>query len=182
MDTPRPSPRTNRTRRVPHPVLIGHAASAAQIPQGPEGREFDVTYYNRDTVCRPACRRVDTWWEEDKSSYLAGFRELPSVHLTELLSRELPSVQLLPIMVALRTCRLPAAAAAAPRRPPPPVGPDIAPPPSLAAQVNVTKWTYKDAEGNVMDVRPSPTPRSSPRSRRATVAHAGGASPPSRAE
>ena len=23
MDTPRPSPRTNRTRRVPHPVLIG---------------------------------------------------------------------------------------------------------------------------------------------------------------
>ena len=27
MDTPRPSPRTNRTRRVPHPVLIGHAAS-----------------------------------------------------------------------------------------------------------------------------------------------------------
>ena len=26
-DTPRPSPRTNRTRRVPHPVLIGHAAS-----------------------------------------------------------------------------------------------------------------------------------------------------------
>ena len=26
-DTPRPPPRTNRTRRVPHPVLIGHAAS-----------------------------------------------------------------------------------------------------------------------------------------------------------
>jgi hypothetical protein len=26
-DTPRPSPCTNRTRRVPHPVLIGHAAS-----------------------------------------------------------------------------------------------------------------------------------------------------------
>ena len=24
---PPPSPRTNRTRRVPHPVLIGHAAS-----------------------------------------------------------------------------------------------------------------------------------------------------------
>ena len=30
MDTPRPSPRTNRTRRVPHPVLIGHAASLSQ--------------------------------------------------------------------------------------------------------------------------------------------------------
>ena len=30
MDTPRPSPRTNRTRRVPHPVLIGHAASLLQ--------------------------------------------------------------------------------------------------------------------------------------------------------
>ena len=28
VDTPRPSPHTNRTRRVPHPVLIGHAASA----------------------------------------------------------------------------------------------------------------------------------------------------------
>ena len=27
VDTPRPSPRTNRTRRVPYPVLIGHAAS-----------------------------------------------------------------------------------------------------------------------------------------------------------
>ena len=27
MDTPRPSPRTNRTPRVPHPVLIGHPAS-----------------------------------------------------------------------------------------------------------------------------------------------------------
>ena len=27
VDTPRPSPRTNRTRRVLHPVLIGHAAS-----------------------------------------------------------------------------------------------------------------------------------------------------------
>jgi hypothetical protein len=27
VDTPRPSPHTNRTRRVPHPVLIGHAAS-----------------------------------------------------------------------------------------------------------------------------------------------------------
>jgi len=26
VDTPRPSPRTNRTRRAPHPVLIGHAA------------------------------------------------------------------------------------------------------------------------------------------------------------
>ena len=33
MDTPRPSPRTNRTRRVPHPVLIGHAASLSQVLQ-----------------------------------------------------------------------------------------------------------------------------------------------------
>jgi hypothetical protein len=30
VDTPRPSPRTNRTRRAPHPVLIGHAASLSQ--------------------------------------------------------------------------------------------------------------------------------------------------------
>jgi hypothetical protein len=28
VDTPRPSPRTNRTRCIPHPVLIGHAASS----------------------------------------------------------------------------------------------------------------------------------------------------------
>ena len=33
MDTPRPSPRTNRTRRVPHPVLIGHAASLPPYAQ-----------------------------------------------------------------------------------------------------------------------------------------------------
>jgi hypothetical protein len=32
-DTPRPSPRTNRTRRVPHPVLIGHVSS----PRAPAG-------------------------------------------------------------------------------------------------------------------------------------------------
>jgi len=31
VDTPRPSLRTNRTRRVPHPVLIGHAASLSQV-------------------------------------------------------------------------------------------------------------------------------------------------------
>jgi hypothetical protein len=28
VDTSRPSPRTNRTRRVPHPVLIGRARQA----------------------------------------------------------------------------------------------------------------------------------------------------------
>ena len=37
MDTPRPSPRTNRTRRVPHPVLIGHAASVSQAADAREG-------------------------------------------------------------------------------------------------------------------------------------------------
>jgi len=30
VDTPRPSPRTNRTRRVPHPVLIGRRSGRAQ--------------------------------------------------------------------------------------------------------------------------------------------------------
>ena len=34
MDTPRPSPRTNRTRGVPHPVPIGRAASLT--PYHPE--------------------------------------------------------------------------------------------------------------------------------------------------
>jgi len=33
LDTPRPSPRTNRTRRVPQPVLIGHAASLTPYSQ-----------------------------------------------------------------------------------------------------------------------------------------------------
>jgi len=31
VDTPRPSPRTNRTRRVPHPVLTGHAATGSRL-------------------------------------------------------------------------------------------------------------------------------------------------------
>jgi len=31
VDTPRPSPRTNRTRRDPRPVLIGHAAPLSQV-------------------------------------------------------------------------------------------------------------------------------------------------------
>ena len=29
LDAPRPSPRTDWTRRVPHPVLFGHAASVS---------------------------------------------------------------------------------------------------------------------------------------------------------
>jgi hypothetical protein len=35
-------PRTNRTRRVPHPVLIGHAASTGRWSRGPEpaNREY----------------------------------------------------------------------------------------------------------------------------------------------
>jgi hypothetical protein len=36
VDTPRPSPRTNWTRRVPHPVLIGHAASHDRTAAGAE--------------------------------------------------------------------------------------------------------------------------------------------------
>jgi hypothetical protein len=34
---PPPPSRTNRTRRVPHPVLIAHAASLSQVCQHPEG-------------------------------------------------------------------------------------------------------------------------------------------------
>jgi len=32
-DTPCPSPRTNRTRRVPHPVLIGHVSSPSMAAE-----------------------------------------------------------------------------------------------------------------------------------------------------
>jgi len=31
VDTPRPSPRTNRTRRVPHPVLIGQVSAGGAV-------------------------------------------------------------------------------------------------------------------------------------------------------
>ena len=34
-DTPRPRARTDRTRRIPHPVLIGHAASVLNPPGHP---------------------------------------------------------------------------------------------------------------------------------------------------
>ena len=55
VDTPRPSPRTNRTRRVPHPVLIGHgtkrgpragARAPAPGPRNPRPR----------SATRPAAR------------------------------------------------------------------------------------------------------------------------------
>jgi len=39
VDTSRPSPRTNRTRRVPHPVLIGHAASLTPSHQSRDARQ-----------------------------------------------------------------------------------------------------------------------------------------------
>jgi len=35
-----PSPRTNRTRRVPHPVLIGHAAAATITTAAPAAPAF----------------------------------------------------------------------------------------------------------------------------------------------
>ena len=55
MDTPRLSPRTNRTRLVPHPVRIGHAAS--------------LTPYESDTPrpsrrYAPDARRIVKWIEE----------------------------------------------------------------------------------------------------------------------
>ena len=34
VDLAAPPPRTNRTRRVPHPALIGHAASLSQVDLG----------------------------------------------------------------------------------------------------------------------------------------------------
>jgi hypothetical protein len=40
VDTPRPSPRTNRTRRVPHPVLTGHAAIGRALQDWAQPNEF----------------------------------------------------------------------------------------------------------------------------------------------
>jgi len=40
-DRPRPSPRANRTRHVPHPVLIGHVAAAPQTEPDADGAGGD---------------------------------------------------------------------------------------------------------------------------------------------
>ena len=53
-DTPRPSPRTNRTRRVLRPVLIGHAASLGRCARGTEEAEAEEA--SRRVVVRAAVR------------------------------------------------------------------------------------------------------------------------------
>jgi len=54
VDTPRPSPRTDRTRRVPHPVLIGHAASLSQVSR--ESAEAMIVQGTRPaSYPRPCC-------------------------------------------------------------------------------------------------------------------------------
>jgi hypothetical protein len=57
VDTPRPSPRTNRTRRAPHPVLIGHAASlsAGQTPSSPRASARVRPAAPASAASRPAC-------------------------------------------------------------------------------------------------------------------------------
>ena len=57
MDTPRPSPRTNRTRRVPHTVLIGHAASLSQAraeyeERGDESGLHVIIFDEMDAICK----------------------------------------------------------------------------------------------------------------------------------
>ena len=56
MDTPRPSPRTNRTRRVLHPVLIGHAASFTSQAATPRGARAS-TGAASSTASASACGR-----------------------------------------------------------------------------------------------------------------------------
>ena len=64
--TPRPSPRTSRTRRVPHPVLIGHAASLPpyQSMLRPTQSQYERSslrfagsvWFARTYASTPACR------------------------------------------------------------------------------------------------------------------------------
>ena len=79
VDTPRPSPRTTRARRVPHPVLIGRIASSSSRPAslalalafrrggggggGGGGREG---VYSRDTGRGNS--REGWWWRASLSS------------------------------------------------------------------------------------------------------------------
>jgi hypothetical protein len=64
VDTPRPSPRTKWTRRVPQPVLSGHAAS---LTPSPLQADFDFDPDGGGLVDAPArdvlCRFLDFLWE-----------------------------------------------------------------------------------------------------------------------
>jgi len=78
VDTPRPSPRTNRTRRVPHPALIGHAASLTPYPRSPAAglRGGPHAHAVRDSLgClwRRASRRPRAWrWERGRAPACRG--------------------------------------------------------------------------------------------------------------
>ena len=60
MDTPRPSPRTNRTRRVPHPVLIGHAAQQGTHEEliADEGGLYAGLWRAQERAQEPGARAV----------------------------------------------------------------------------------------------------------------------------
>jgi len=67
VDTPRPSPRTNRTRRVPHRVLTGHAASLSQVALPDQGGlllfggQARAPRSARARAPRPALRTRGAW-------------------------------------------------------------------------------------------------------------------------
>ena len=50
MDAPRPSPRTNRARLVPHPVLIGHAACNPRLAKAVEARSADLSPHHMAAI------------------------------------------------------------------------------------------------------------------------------------
>ena len=71
MDTPRPSPRTNWTRRVPHPVLIGHAAFLRYLSLEDAGDHLIAHGRLKDLLRRVSCFginlvRLDIRQESDK--------------------------------------------------------------------------------------------------------------------
>ena len=57
-DTSRPSPRTNRTRRVPHPVLIGHAASHKRPVLQAMHAPVQILCHQRHPLPRAPCARA----------------------------------------------------------------------------------------------------------------------------
>ena len=94
MDTPRPSPRTNRTRRVPHPVLIGHAAPPPRVD--PTQRPGVAACAARSTAARAAahppltdlpcipCANSETQQLHNPYSSLIAFSFIAQVFLEEL--------------------------------------------------------------------------------------------------
>ena len=91
MDTPRPLPRTNRTRRVPYPVLIGHAASLARSAGT---GEYSFLFEGTDPACAArcaadaACNFYSAGAADSCRTYASCRREVPDTDATAVTYRK----------------------------------------------------------------------------------------------